>query len=78
MKEFLITVTVEMAGMVAIQAETAEEAIKIAEDHIDELPIPSVKDYIDGSYEIETDPEIVEFYSSNEERKKYYPEHFSA
>ena len=78
MKEFLIPVTVEMAGMVAIQAETAEEAIKIAEDHIDELPIPSVKEYIDGSYEIETDPEIVEFYSANEERKKYYPEHFSA
>ena len=30
MKEFLIPVTVEMAGMIAIQAETAEELIKIA------------------------------------------------
>ena len=78
MKEFLIPVTVEMAGMVAIQAETAEEAIKIAEDHIDELPIPSVKDYVDGSYEIETDPEIVELYPEDEERKKHCPEHFSA
>lgn len=77
MKEYLIPVTVEMAGMVAIQAETAEKAIKIAQDHIDELPIPSVKEYIDGSYEVETDPEIVELYSSEEEKKKYYPEHFS-
>lgn len=77
MKEYLIPVTVEMAGMVAIQAETAEEAIKIAQDHIDELPIPSVKEYIDGSYEVETEPDIVEFYSEENERKKHYPEHFS-
>ena len=78
MKEFLIPVTVEMAGMIAIKAKTAEEAIEIAENHIDELPIPSVKEYVDGSYEIETDPEIVELYSEDEERKKHYPEHFSA
>lgn len=76
-KEFFIPVTFEMCGMIAIKADSAEDAIKKAQDHIDELPVPCVNDYVDGSYKVETNPEIVELYSTEEEKKNHYPDRIS-
>lgn len=65
-KTYMIPVSFEMCGMLAIKADSAEEAISLAKTHIDELPIPTVKNYIDGSYQLATDDvEIVNLYTDD-------------
>lgn len=64
-KEYLIPVSFEMCGMLVIRAESAKQAIKLAEENIDMLPIPSNKSYVDGSYRVETDPDIINIYTNN-------------
>lgn len=51
-KVFKVAVTYSCYGTVPIEAESVEEAIKYAEDNIDELPLPDNAGYVDGSYEI--------------------------
>lgn len=63
-KDYLVPVSFEMCGMLSIKANNAEEAIKLAKAHIDELPIPTVKDYVDGSYQLATDDAaIIDLYT---------------
>lgn len=50
MKEWRIPVSYEMAGVVKVQANTLEEAIKIAADEAEEIPLPDDADYIPGSW----------------------------
>lgn len=74
-KRYMIPVTFEMCGMIAIEADSAEEAISLAEEHMDELPIPAYKEYVDGSYSVETEPEIVQVYTDEPDNNKYHPEY---
>lgn len=74
-KRYMIPVTFEMCGMIAIEADSAEEAIELAEEHLDELPIPEYKEYVDGSYDITKEPEIVQMYTDEPDNHKYHPEY---
>ena len=53
MKDYMISVSYIKAGYISVKAESAEEAIRIANEHIDECPLCIDATYIDGSYEIE-------------------------
>ena len=57
MKDYMISVSYIKAGYISVKAKSAEEAIRIA---IDECPLCSDETYIDGSYEIVSEPYIVE------------------
>lgn len=62
MKTFKIPVTWEVYGTVEIQAETAEKALYIAKEieHQGEgLPLPTESEYVDGSFEINDDIDLV-------------------
>ena len=60
MKDYMISVSYIKAGYISVKAKSAEEAIRIANEHIDECPLCSDETYIDGSYEIVSEPYIVE------------------
>ena len=51
-KVFKIPVTYSMYGIIKIEAETVEEALKIAHNSIEDLPLPDENYYVDGSYVI--------------------------
>jgi hypothetical protein len=51
LKTFKIPCTFEMYGTLEIEAESLEEAIKIAWD--DNTPLPDEKHYVDGSFKVE-------------------------
>lgn len=53
MKKFSIPVNWEVWDKVEVEAETIEEAIQWLKDHIDEIPLGTEPEYIDGSYKIE-------------------------
>ena len=55
MKDYMISVSYIKAGYISVKAESAEEAIRIANKHIDECPLCS-----DETYEIVSEPYIVE------------------
>lgn len=57
-KIFRIPVTFEMYGVMNIEAESLEEAKRIA---IDEAPLPTEKHYVDGSCQI--NEEMVEHFN---------------
>lgn len=60
MKKYVIPVSYIKAGYISVKADSAEKAIKIASEHIDECPLCSDETYVDGSYEIVSEPYIVE------------------
>ncbi len=74
-KKYMIPVTFEMCGMISIEADSAEKAIELAEEHLDELPIPAYREYVDGSYAITKEPEIVQTYTDEPDNDKYHPEY---
>lgn len=59
MKTFKIPVTWEEYGYVEIEANSIEEALEYANKNIDELPLPDDNHYVDGSYVIEQDIEVI-------------------
>ena len=54
-KYFDIFVEYSMWGTIKVKADSLEEAIKYAEDKIDELELPYDPEYIDGSYKIDVE-----------------------
>lgn len=48
-----------MYGTIIVEAENLEEAMKFAEDNIDELPFPDEPEYVDGSYKIDKESTIL-------------------
>lgn len=50
MKTFKIPVTWEVYGVVEIEAETLDEAIKIFDDTEDQIGLPTDWDYVDASF----------------------------
>ena len=55
MKTYLVPVVYSMYGRIEIDAESAEDAIMIAENSIDELPLPQDADYLEDSFEIDSE-----------------------
>lgn len=53
MKKFSIPVTWEVWDKVEVEAETIEDAIQYVKEHIDEIPLGTEPEYIDGSYRID-------------------------
>lgn len=53
MKKFNIPVTWCVYDKVEIEAETLEDAIKYVKEHIEEIPLGTEPEYIDGSYSID-------------------------
>ena len=58
-KSFNVVVKCVIYGTISVEAENLEEAIKFAEDNIDELPLPYEPEYIDGSYKIDKESTIL-------------------
>lgn len=54
MKNWRIPVVYQMAGVVEVEANTLAEAIRIAEDPNEEIPLPDDGEYLDGSWEVAT------------------------
>jgi len=58
-KEFKIPVEWAMYGVVTIEAETLDEAIKFVEDDVEGIPLPQ-GDYIDGSWQVNGDKNFIQ------------------
>lgn len=59
--EYIIPVSWEVYSTIKVKADNLEDAVRIAEEQIDEIPLCSETEYIDDSYkiEIETDDEAI-------------------
>lgn len=67
MKTFKIPVSWEVCATIEVVAETAEEALRLAnekEDSKNPYSLPKENEYVDGSFEIEQDIEIIEAFNS--------------
>jgi hypothetical protein len=60
-KRFKIPVSYEVSGEIIVEAKTAKEALEYAEENLEILELPSIYDvdYIDGSFQINADLELV-------------------
>ena len=68
MKNWNVPVSWQMCTTIRIQAETLEEAIKIARDDEGVLSLPQNGEYVDGSWEVSCDDAdtIRECYNDNQ------------
>ena len=58
--EYIIPVTWGVYSNIVITGvKNLEEAYQVAQTYIDDLPCPEDHDYIDGSYEIENDEDML-------------------
>ena len=55
MKTYKIGVVWQMYGYVEVEANSLEEAVKEVEDGGGDMPLPSVSDYVEGSFEVDPD-----------------------
>lgn len=60
---YKIPVSYEMCGLIEVEADSIKEAIEYAIEHADDYDLPNEEHYIDGSWQTETDEEIVELYN---------------
>lgn len=51
MKTWKIPVYYQMAGTIEVEANSIEEAMDIARDEAEEIPLPDNAEYLDGSWE---------------------------
>lgn len=60
-KKFKIPVSYEVSGEILVEAKSAEDALKYAEKNIFLFELPSMNDveYIDGSFQINSDLELI-------------------
>lgn len=67
MKAFKIPVEWSVYDTVEIEAESMEQAIKIFDETMDDIPLPTEPEYIDGSFQrVNADEpieQVVEYYS---------------
>ena len=69
-KSFNVVVEYAMYGTISVEAENLEEAMKFAENNIDELPLPDEPKCIDGSYKIDKELTILNDKYSNYQEKE--------
>ena len=63
-KTYKVPVTWEVCGIIEVEAESYEEAFKIAQDEDEEIPIPTDSEYVGGSWRVSVDsPEDIELYN---------------
>lgn len=53
MKKFSIPATWSVWDKIEVEAETIEDAIRYVKEHIDEIPLGTESEYIDGTYRID-------------------------
>lgn len=69
MKKWEIPVTWEVFGKVVVEADTLAEAMHIAKDEEEVLPLPDESDYVDGSWRItEEDEDFIRTYYNNNQQ----------
>ena len=69
MKKWKIPVTWEVFGNVVVEADTLAEAMHIARDEEEILPLPDESDYVDGSWRItEEDEDFIRTYYNNNQQ----------
>ena len=56
---FKIPVQYEVYGEVEVEASSLEEAIQYAKNNIEDLPLADEPEYIDGSYQINDDMNLI-------------------
>lgn len=69
MKVWTIPVIWEMVGTVEVAANTLEEAVHIAQDGLDVLPIPDNGEFLSGSWDVDCYDEVClrEYYNNGQE-----------
>lgn len=69
MKPWRIPVVWQMSGTVTVVADTLEEAIKLAKDEDNTIPLPNNGSYLDDSWELASEDVamIREYYNGNQE-----------
>lgn len=69
MRPWRIPVVWQMAGTVMVVADTLEEAIKLAKDEDNTIPLPDNGSYLDDSWELASEDvaTIREYYNGNQE-----------
>ena len=69
MKKWEIPVTWEVFGKVVVEADTLAEAMHIARDEEEILPLPDESDYVDGSWRgTEEDEDFIRTYYNNNQQ----------
>lgn len=53
--KYLIPVEWSVCSNIFVEADSLEEALKIAQEHLDDIPCTSDNEYIDGSYKIQSE-----------------------
>lgn len=62
-KEYIIPVYFEMSGLISVKAGSAKKALDMVIRNKADLPLPDTRNYVENSYQIETDTGIIESYS---------------
>jgi hypothetical protein len=75
-QKYVIPVTYEMTGVITIEAESPDEAIDIALENVDMIPLPDDPAYVDGSFTVETDADLVEANTADAKKRGKYPNIF--
>lgn len=52
-----IPVSWEMYGIISVESETLEQAMKVAQDEDGNIPLPANAHYVDGSWRLSSDEE---------------------
>jgi hypothetical protein len=66
-KKFKIPVSYEVCGEITVEAKTAKAALKYALKNIDMLELPEHVEYIDGSFEVNEDIDLITVMNKKEE-----------
>lgn len=67
-RTYILPVSWEVYSTIRIKADNLEDAIRKAEEHIDDIPLGSQTEYIDASYKIDTEDPIAaqDFYDMSD------------
>lgn len=69
-KTYIVPVSYTVSGCIAVTAVSEEDALNAAEEHIDDLPLLDDTEYIDGSYEVETEGDMVSYFTEMYEKRE--------
>ena len=56
---YLIPVTWEVYSTIRVKADNLQDAVDKATEHIDEIPLGTLTEYIDGSYELDLEAALI-------------------
>lgn len=59
LRRFMVPVTWEMCGTVYAHGETLEEAVEAVRNDPDRYPLPNDGEYIDSSFQVTDDPDLL-------------------